>query len=65
MCFWEDDEVDPDSPRASLPSELNDGLSLTAARSNYLKFGASQEKCTEVVISEVERDTLSRAVKCV
>ncbi|OCQ23777.1 hypothetical protein A7985_07505 [Pseudoalteromonas luteoviolacea] len=52
-------------PKASLSSELNDDLSLTAARSNYLKFGASQEKFTEVVISEVDRDTFSRAVRCV
>jgi hypothetical protein len=58
VCFWEDDCEDPKNPQWEEPSDLNNDVTLKEARCNFKKYGAWQEKFSQVVISAAERDTL-------
>ena len=48
VCFWEDDGQD-DGDADEFRGGPNGSLSLTEARANYLRFGASEESMVENV----------------
>jgi hypothetical protein len=48
VCFWEDDGQD-DYDADDVRGGPNGSLSLTVARANYLRLGACEERCVDMV----------------
>jgi hypothetical protein len=48
VCFWEDDGQD-DADAEDVRGGPNGGLSLTAARENFARFGACDDRCRAMI----------------